>query len=284
MVKRKISTIMVVHNEEELIERALKSVKDISDEILILHDGPCNDKTLKIARKYTKKVFVNKKNVGLPGPIIPILLRKAKGPWILKLDADEFLSKDLKRNIRELIENPDADAYVFRWPFWNGKKYITKDWPSKPSLYRKSKISYFGFPHWDDPRVNGNAIRTNFQLEHRPKLKYPPFSWKDFVRRGLKRYMVIQAEYTLKDFDSFDKFQWREKDFQLSIRLRRKYPVLTSFPIGILAFFKTLISGKVWKEGYPVFFEAYTTFIYYTCLGFYIRGLKSGRIKRKFTD
>src|SRR3990172_12923250 len=111
-MKQKISAILVLHDEEKLIRRCLDSVKDIADEILILHDGPCSDDTLNIAKKYTNKVFQTEKNVGVPGPILPILFRKAKGPWILKIDADEFLSPKLKKNIRKLVQNLEVDAYT----------------------------------------------------------------------------------------------------------------------------------------------------------------------------
>lgn len=282
-LKEGISFCMVVHNEERLIRRCLESIKDVADEILILHDGPCKDNTLTIAREYTKNVFATKKNTGLPGPILPKLFRKVKYEWVFKLDADEFLSKGIKKNIRRLIKNPKVDAYTFRWPYWNGKRYVTQNWPRKVSLYRISKISYFGFPHWDDPRINGKVKDTNYQLHHQPILKNPLFSWREFVNKGLKRYGRIQAEYTLKDFNSFDKFQWREKDFTLAIRIRRKIPILSSIPFAFLGFFKTFFTGAAWKEGKPAFQEAYQSFIYYPYVGYLIHRLKKGRIERLFT-
>jgi len=241
-MKQKISVISVVHNEEKIIRRSLDSVKDIADEILILHDGPCSDNTLKIAKEYTKKVFSTKKNVGVPGPILPILFRKAKGPWILKLDADEFLSPELKKNIKKLVQNSKADAYTFRWPFWDEKKqkYITKNWPRKPSLYRKEKMSYIGFPHWDDPKINGKVINTNFQLEHKSKGGALP-KWKVFKKTILGRYAKIQAEYTLKDPKELDSFQADLKDFPpFHFNLRKQFPLLSALPIAILSFFKVL--------------------------------------------
>lgn len=278
-MKQKISVILVVYNEESIIQRCLDSVKDIANEILILHDGPCSDNTLKICRKYTKKVFVNKKRVGVPGPSLPILFRKAKGPWILKIDADEFLSHDFKKNIRKLIQNPEADAYSFRWPFWNGKKYITKNWPTKTPLYRKSKISYFGFPHWDDPKINGNIIKTNFILEHRPKGGAIP-TWKTFKEKVLGRYVKVHAEYTLKDPEEFDKFQYDDKDFPpLHFKIRKHFPLLSAVPFAILAFFKTLLSEGAWKEGYPAFNEASQGLLYYPALGYYVYKLKNKHVK-----
>lgn len=273
-MKQKISAIMVVHNEEKLIERALKSIEGVVDEILILHDGPCSDNTLKVAKKYTNKVYETKKNIGVPGPILPILFRKAKGNWILKIDADEFLSPKFKKNIRKLVQNPEADAYLVRWSFWNGKKYVTKNWPTKMPLYRKSKMSYVGFPHWDDPKINGNIIRTDYHLEHRPRGGCLP-TWKQFKKKTLGRYARIQAEYTLKDFEELDKFQSDEKDSPLSIKIRRKFPLFSALPFGIFAFFKTIFSESAWKEGYPAFNESIQSFAYYVYLGYLVWKLKN---------
>ncbi len=275
-MEQKISAILVVHNEEKLIGRSLESVKDVADEILILHDGPCSDNTLKIAKKYTKKVFSTKENVGVPGPILPILFRKAKGPWILKIDADEFLSQNLKENILSLVQDQKADAYTFLWPFWDAKnkKHITKNWPRKMILYRKLKMSYFGFPHWDNPKIKGNIINTNFILEHQPANGSLP-TWKEFKIKILKRYARLQAEYTLKDPKKFDKFQYNEENFPpINFRIRRNFPLLSAIPFAVLTFFKILFSEGAWREGYPAFYEATQSLIYYPYLGYLIWKLK----------
>lgn len=278
-MKQKISVISVVHNEEKLIRRCLESVNVIADEILILHDGPCSDNTLKIAREYTNKVFQTKENVGVPGPIIPILLRKAKGPWILKLDADEFLSSGMKKAIPKLVQNPKADAYTFRWPFWNGKKYITKNWPRKPSLYRKDKISYIGFPHWDDPKINGKIIDTDFQLEHKPDYKGNPLRLKNFFKKSLKRYAKIQAEYTLKDPKELDSFQANMDEFPPEhFKIRKNFPLLSAIPIAIISFFKVLFSNDAWREGFPAFYEAIQSLIYYPYLGYLVYKMKREKV------
>lgn len=279
--KNKISLIMVVYHEEALIRRALESAKDVVDEILVLHDGPCKDNTLKIAREYTHKIIENKENVGLPGPIIPILLRKAKGPWILKFDADEFLSKRMKENLRRLAENEAVNGYTFIWPYWDGKKHITKNWPRKPSLYRKSKISYFGFPHWDDPKIEGKVVNTSYILEHRPKHGTIP-TVKFFREKILGRYARIHAEYSLRDFKKFDSFQYKEKDFPFYFKLRRDYPLLSLVPITLAAAFRNLFSKGAWKEGWPAIAETIQDLIYYPYVNYLIFQLKRGKIKNKY--
>lgn len=271
-----ISVIMVVYNEEKIIETCLKSVKDIATEILVMHDGPCKDKTLEICKKYTNKIIVNRKNMGLPGPILPGLLKKAKGPWILKIDADEFLSPELQKNIKQLAMDPNVDAYLFKWLYRNKGKNITKNWPKKMALYRKSKASLLGFPHRDDPILKGNIVTTPYLLEHRPPREGMP-TWKEYKEKVIKRYARVQAEWTLKNFDELQKFQWKEKDFSGAIKLRRRFPLLSAIPMAILAFFRILFTDNAWREGWPALRQALTVLLYYPYVGYLIYQLKKGK-------
>jgi glycosyltransferase involved in cell wall biosynthesis len=272
--KQKVSAILVIYNEEKLIRRALESIKNVVDEILILHDGPCKDKSLKIAREYTSHVFQTKKNHGVPGMILPILFRKVKHEWILKIDADEVVSKEFAKAIPKLIQNPKINAYTVRWPYVDkNKKETTKNWPRKLSLYRKSKMHYLGFPHWDDPKIDGEITDTNFVLHHYPPGGSLP-SWKMFREKGLGRYLRLQGEYTLKDFKKLDRFQYEKEDYPLTLKIRRMFPLITALPFGILAFFRTLLSRGAWREGRLVLKEALGTIIYYYFLGIYIYRLK----------
>ena len=43
--KLPITLVMCVYNEEKIIEKALKSTIDYVSEIVVVHDGPCSDKT-----------------------------------------------------------------------------------------------------------------------------------------------------------------------------------------------------------------------------------------------
>jgi len=273
-MKDKISVVMVIYNEEKLIRRCLESVKSVADEILILHDGPCKDKSLEIARKYTSKIFKTKKNYGVPGMILPILFRKVKSEWILKIDADEILSTEFAKAIPRLIRDSDVNAYTVLWPYTDkNKKDITKNWPRKLSLYRKSKMHYLGLPHWDDPKIDGTIKDTVFILHHYPLGGGVP-TLEVFRKKVLGRYMKLQAEYTLKDFKELDKFQYDREDFPLAFKIRRNFPLITALPFGILAFFRTLFSRGAWKEGKPAIIEALGTIVYYFFLGIYIYKLK----------
>lgn len=99
--KLKLSVGIATRNEEENIERCLQSVKNIADEIIIF-DEYSTDKTVEIAKKYGANVFLEPHH-----DIFHITkqktIEKSKGEWILQLDADEVVSKELGEEILKLV-------------------------------------------------------------------------------------------------------------------------------------------------------------------------------------
>ena len=89
-----LSVVFITYNEEKNIERAILSVKDIADEIIVLDSGS-NDATLEIVKKYNAGVFHKKfesfasqKNTAIS---------YASKDYVLVLDADEEISDHLKQ-------------------------------------------------------------------------------------------------------------------------------------------------------------------------------------------
>lgn len=109
MIKNKplVSVIITTKNEERHIENCLKSIKNQSYKNIeiILVDNNSDDKTKSISLKYTKNVF-NK------GPERSVQrnfgVEKAKGEFILYLDADMILTKEVIKECVEIVTyNPD---------------------------------------------------------------------------------------------------------------------------------------------------------------------------------
>ncbi len=88
-MKPKISVVMIVKNEEEMLARCLESVKG-ADEIIVCDTGSI-DKTIEVAKKYTDKVYDDYKWEDSFAKARNHALSKATGDWILSIDADEFL-------------------------------------------------------------------------------------------------------------------------------------------------------------------------------------------------
>ena len=97
-----ISLCMLVCNEAEFLERCLKSVKGLYDEIIIVDTGSTDD-SVKIATKFKAKVvevewrddFAWARNQGL---------NAAKCEWILILDPDETLARKDIPKIKEMTK------------------------------------------------------------------------------------------------------------------------------------------------------------------------------------
>lgn len=98
-----LSVVLATRNEENNIARCLESVKSIANEIIIV-DEYSTDKTVEIAKKYGVKVFLEPHHA-----IFHITkqkaLDKAKGDWILQMDADEVVSPELQEDIKKVLQN-----------------------------------------------------------------------------------------------------------------------------------------------------------------------------------
>ncbi len=88
-----ISFVFITFNEEKNIGRALESIKDTADEIIILDSGSA-DKTLEIASKYGAKIYHNK-FAGFASQKNKAISYAGKD-YIFILDADEELTPGLK--------------------------------------------------------------------------------------------------------------------------------------------------------------------------------------------
>lgn len=107
-----VSVIVTTKNEEKNIENCLKSIKAQTYpkdciEIIVV-DNNSVDKTKEIAKKYTKKVY-NKgpersaqRNFGM--------LKIAKGNYVMFLDADMILAKNLIKNCVDFIEKENCTS------------------------------------------------------------------------------------------------------------------------------------------------------------------------------
>lgn len=82
-----LSVCIITKNEASTIKSCLDSVKEIADEIIIV-DAFSTDDTVAIAQKYTSKIYT-KKWIDDFSFSRNFSISKAKGKWILIIDADE---------------------------------------------------------------------------------------------------------------------------------------------------------------------------------------------------
>lgn len=98
----KLSVVLATRNEEVNIGRCLESVKGIADEIIVV-DEESSDKTREIAEKFGARVILEPHHE-LFHITKQKALEKARGEWILQLDADEAVTPELAGEIKTVVE------------------------------------------------------------------------------------------------------------------------------------------------------------------------------------
>lgn len=156
----KISLITFTRNNSKLLEGLLKNVYEIVDEIIVV-DGNSEDNTIEVAEKFGAKVF-KRKPKGFVEPERMFAISKCSNEWILYLDPDERLNKNLKQDLKNIVEvyGKIYDAIMVRrvnstkngvllGSFW-------KDFQIR--IYKKSKVCYKGKIH-ELPMMDGKIYR-----------------------------------------------------------------------------------------------------------------------------
>ncbi len=100
-----LSVIMIVKDEAERLEDCLENARGIADEIVVCDTGS-TDATISVAEDLEARVF------SIPweddfAAARNESIRRARGDWLLHLDADEALDPEGARRIREVV---DADG------------------------------------------------------------------------------------------------------------------------------------------------------------------------------
>lgn len=109
-----ISAILIVKDNALLLPDCLLSVKDLADEIIVV-DNNSTDNTDIVAHSFGAKVYKNaSSNLG---ELRKYALIHAKSPWILSIDADERVSKELANEILKTKNRELYDGYII--PFRN---------------------------------------------------------------------------------------------------------------------------------------------------------------------
>ncbi|MBI2443367.1 MAG: glycosyltransferase family 2 protein [Candidatus Levybacteria bacterium] len=237
-----ISAVIITKNEESMIEDAIRSVS-FCDEIIIIDNGS-TDRTVPIARKHKAQVyeyasddFSKSRNMGL---------RKAKGDWVLYIDADERVTKELMVHIKTVIANPQAKA-AYRIKRKN-YYFLRFEWPTVEKLerfFKRVKLRlWYGRLH-ESVVVDGEIGELDGFLVH-----YTHRSLSDMVNKTL---------------------MWSRTEAQLRLAANHPKVVWWRFPrVMLSAFYDSYVKQRGWKIGTPglveSMYQAFSAFVTYAQL------------------
>lgn len=240
-----LTVCIITGNEEENIRRCLESVR-FADEIVIV-DSFSTDRTLKIAREYTDRIYQHRW-VGYIGQKA-IARNLARGKWILFVDADEAVSEKLREEICKRLKDelPDRIAgFDFPRQVWFLHRWIRHgDWypDTKLRLFRKERGRCCGMEPHERIDVTGEVIHLQAPLYH--------YTYDDIddQMKTINRFSTIAAKSLLQTHKSTLSTLWGML-FHPPFRFFRCYFVKLGFLDGMAGF---IIAMTI----------AYSTFIKY---------------------
>lgn len=244
----KLSALLILYNEEKKIRDCLKSIAEVVDEIVVIHDGVCADSTLEICKEYNARIFI-RDHIGDSIPHVPFGIRKCTGDWILKVDADERLTHDLRSVLRGLMGDPSYSAYKFRWETIVNNKNTTSFY--KTFLYKKTDISSYGLPHIEISCagkvkiVDFSVIHETNELDSVSKLFLNNFR-KDRAWANLSANLLIDGKVDSYNYDLKNKNNPQVR----KLMFLYNYPMIAMFIMPIYSLIHSFFSAKLYKLSY----------------------------------
>lgn len=190
----KLSVVIITKNEEKNIERCLKSILEVADEIIVV-DSFSTDNTMALCEKYDVRV-IQRKFEGY-GSQKQFATEQANFDYVLSLDADEELSLELRKSILAAKESSEYDCYSFnRRNFCCNKAIRFCGWyPDKQiRLFNKRLLN------WNDRTVHELIEVSNKQLISHLSGDLNHYTCSSFAEQREKgeKYAKISAEIIAK--------------------------------------------------------------------------------------
>lgn len=108
--KKTLGLVMIVKNEERCLEKCLKAVRNLVDEIYITDTGS-TDKTVEIAKKFNAHIS-HFEWINDFGAARNFSLEQSKCDWNLVLDADEYLISGKRKDIERFLAGEPRIGYI----------------------------------------------------------------------------------------------------------------------------------------------------------------------------
>lgn len=224
----KISALIVAHNEEHNIEDCLKSLLFV-DEIVVILDKS-TDATKEIVKKHTKNIIEGSWDI--EGVRRNLGIQKCSYEWVLEIDADERVSKELANEIIEAVKEPKYDYFKLNMDNYLGSKHIKYGWLRTMGVLQKQIL-----------------FKKEIKKYHEDKQIHPDFDIKGncgSLANNLTHKMDKDIASLIARFNR--NTSWRASDI-LSQNSNFKYSFLREIYSLKFRFFKSFFIKKGYKHG-----------------------------------
>ena len=193
----RIAAVIIARNEADILGDCLSSVKDLVDEVIVV-DLESSDATASVAADSGATVLTHEP-VLYADPLRGMAIAHARSEWILALDPDERIGRDLAILLRRIVDE-DAHDVVFL-PYVNSIFGRVLHAPgavefSHPRLFRKGCIRWPSTIH-TNPDVRGlrcHAARRVGSLSAADAVTHVPWRTPAQVLEKFSRYVHDEAQ------------------------------------------------------------------------------------------
>ncbi len=163
-----ITVIITAYNEEKNITDCITSARLLTDDIIVI-DTESTDKTNSLAKNTGVKV-ISMPYSRIVEPARQSSIGRAKGDWILILDADERINEELASEVKKVILQDKYTHYKINRKNFFGKVWLKFGgwWPDSISgrlFLRRSFISWDSAIH-SKPVIKGEEGHLNSLILH----------------------------------------------------------------------------------------------------------------------
>lgn len=187
-----VTLVAVFFNEEAKLDGYFRNVKGVADRIVVV-DCSSTDRTAEICRKNGATVVKSpyryfEQNVNRA-------MEKVETEWVLILDADERLSRELKAEIRGAARSNLADVCFVRRINYLFDGFSTRATINNflPRLFRKGAVRYEQEVPHEIPAISGRKANISGLMYH---YAYP--SLQQFLRKTQEYLFEMPAEFAKK--------------------------------------------------------------------------------------
>ncbi len=177
------SLCMIVKNEEKVLERCLRSLHDLMDEIIIVDTGS-TDSTKEIARRYTDKVY-DLEWIDDFSAARNFAFSHATKDYIYSADADEVLDEEnwakfdiLKRN---LIPEIEIVQMIYGNQLESGTAY-NFDAELRPKLFKRLRTFTWIEPVHEQMRLDPIVYDSDIVITHKPEGLHSGRDYRIFLK------------------------------------------------------------------------------------------------------
>ena len=219
-----ITPVILTFNEEPNIKRTLSTLS-WAKQIVVVDSGSTDSTLAILAEDPRTTVFSRRFDSHGAQWTFAITQTNIPTDWVLRLDADYLLTRELRDELAQLDPSAPVSAYSIAFDYAiYGRRLRASLYPAKPVLFRKAHASCFDRGHTEVWTIAGRIAELKGRILHDD-------------RKRVTNWITAQGRYVTREFTDLE----RDEATRLTRALRLRPPLMPLLSFLYCLFFKGLI-------------------------------------------